>query len=98
MTNATWMRHFVANHPAYKRDSVVSDEIAYDLLWKMTKIARDEDQCPEVLPRMSSKTTLDVSAAVEKDNNEWEVKQSLMHQITYRNDIDHSESHLSREI
>lgn len=81
MTNATWMRYFVANHPSYKRDSVVSDEIAYDLLWKMTKIANDEDHCPNVLPRMLSKTTLDISAAVEKDNNELEVKRSLTHQI-----------------
>lgn len=79
MTNATWMRHFVGNHPTYKHDSVVTDEIAYDLLWKMKLIANDEDHCPEVLPRMLSKTTLDVSAAVDKDNSELEVKRSLMH-------------------
>ena len=80
MTNASWMRHFVANHPLYKHDSVVTDEIAYDLLWKMNKIANDEDHCPEVLPRILSKTTLDVSVAVEKANNELEVKRTLMHQ------------------
>ena len=78
LTNATWMRHFVANHPAYKQDSVVSDEIAYDLLWKMTRISHFDEPCPEVLPRASSKTTLDISAAVEKDHNELEVKRSLM--------------------
>ncbi len=80
MTNATWMRHFVANHPAYKHDSVVTDEIAYDLLWKMKKISNDEDHCSQVLPSMLSKTTLDVSAAVEKENCELEVKRSLMQQ------------------
>jgi glutamate--cysteine ligase catalytic subunit len=80
MTNATWMRHFVKNHPAYKHDSVVTDEIAYDLLWQMKKITNDEDHCPEVLPRMLSKTTLDVSIAVEKDNSQLEVKRSLMSQ------------------
>ncbi|CAF0741062.1 unnamed protein product [Adineta steineri] len=80
MTNASWMRHFVANHPSYKHDSVVTDEIAYDLLWKMKKIANDEDHCPEVLPKMSSKTTLDVSAAIQKANNELEVKRSLIQQ------------------
>jgi hypothetical protein len=84
MTNATWMRHFVANHPLYKHDSVVTDEIAYDLLWKMKKIANDEDDCPEVLPRMLSKTTLDVSAAVKKDNSDLEVKRSLMQQSQQR--------------
>ena len=87
MTNATWMRYFVANHPAYKHDSVVSDEIAYDLLWKMTKIANDDDLCPEVLPKMVSKTTLDVSAAVEKDHNESEVKRSLMQQMNQQNNV-----------
>jgi len=31
ITPATWLRKFVRNHPAYKGDSVVSQEIAYDL-------------------------------------------------------------------
>ncbi|CAF2410524.1 unnamed protein product [Rotaria sp. Silwood2] len=77
MTNASWMRHIVTNHSAYKHDSVVNDEITYDLLWKMKKISTGEEECPKVLPRMSSKTTLDISAAVEKEN-ELEVKRSLM--------------------
>ncbi|CAF1306237.1 unnamed protein product [Rotaria sordida] len=77
MTNAAWMRYVVTNHSAYKHDSVVNDEITYDLLWKMIKISSDEEECPKVLPRMSSKTTLDISAAVEKEN-ELEVKRSLI--------------------
>jgi glutamate--cysteine ligase catalytic subunit len=32
VTPATWMRNFVRNHPAYKNDSHVSQEIAYDLM------------------------------------------------------------------
>jgi hypothetical protein len=84
MTNASWMRHFVTNHSAYKHDSVVNDEIAYDLLWKMTKISRDEERCPDVLPKMSSKTTLDISAALKKANNELEVKRSLMNQYNHQ--------------
>lgn len=31
-TPATWIRNFVRSHPAYKFDSVVSQEINYDLL------------------------------------------------------------------
>lgn len=31
-TGARWMRDFVHNHPAYQKDSVVSPEIAYDLV------------------------------------------------------------------
>jgi len=74
------MRYIVTNHPAYKHDSVVTDEIAYDLLWEMKKISTGEEECARVLPHMSSKTTLDISAAVEKENNQLEVKRSLMHQ------------------
>lgn len=31
-TPATWIRDFVRSHPSYKFDSVVSQEINYDLL------------------------------------------------------------------
>jgi glutamate--cysteine ligase catalytic subunit len=33
-TNARWIRDFVMKHPSYKKDSVVSEEINYDLLKK----------------------------------------------------------------
>jgi glutamate--cysteine ligase catalytic subunit len=39
MTPATWMRKFVREHPAYKGDSVVSQEIAYDLMMACKDIA-----------------------------------------------------------
>ena len=32
MTTAAWLRHFVTTHPGYQKDSVVTDEIAYDLV------------------------------------------------------------------
>jgi len=32
VTAATWIRNFVRSHPAYAKDSVVSQEINYDLL------------------------------------------------------------------
>ena len=38
MTGASWMRQFVMNHPAYKHDSIVSDQIAYDLCVRLTKV------------------------------------------------------------
>ncbi|PKX88795.1 glutamate--cysteine ligase [Aspergillus novofumigatus IBT 16806] len=31
-TGARWIREFVASHPSYKQDSVVSEEICYDLV------------------------------------------------------------------
>jgi glutamate--cysteine ligase catalytic subunit len=41
-TAARWMRHFVANHPGYKKDSVVSDEITYDLVKAAERITKEE--------------------------------------------------------
>ena len=32
------MRQFVTNHPLYKHDSVVSEEIAYDMLDRLVKV------------------------------------------------------------
>lgn len=37
-TTATWIREYVQKHPAYKQDSVVSQEIAYDLVMEMKAI------------------------------------------------------------
>ena len=31
-TPASWLRKFITSHPAYKHDSVVSEEINYDLV------------------------------------------------------------------
>ncbi|CAM0141049.1 glutamate--cysteine ligase [Umbelopsis sp. WA50703] len=49
MTGATWMRQFVQNHPAYKHDSVVSQEINYDLMKTIEKISSGELEIPELL-------------------------------------------------
>jgi glutamate--cysteine ligase catalytic subunit len=37
MTNASFIRNFIHNHPAYKQDSIVNEEINYDLLWYINK-------------------------------------------------------------
>ncbi|TCD70319.1 hypothetical protein EIP91_003948 [Steccherinum ochraceum] len=49
-TPATWMRNFVRSHPAYKFDSVVSQEINYDLMVAIDEIERGERQAPEFIP------------------------------------------------
>lgn len=41
-TAARWIRHFVATHPQYQKDSVVSDEITYDLVKAAEQITRME--------------------------------------------------------
>ncbi|EGO00094.1 hypothetical protein SERLA73DRAFT_107071 [Serpula lacrymans var. lacrymans S7.3] len=50
MTAATWMRNFVRSHPAYKFDSVVSQEINYDLMIAIDRIERGIERVPELLP------------------------------------------------
>lgn len=49
VTPATWMRNFVRNHPSYKGDSVVSDEIAYDLMKACKEIGEGKLHVPELL-------------------------------------------------
>ena len=43
------MRNYVRNHPAYKGDSVVSDEIAYDLMLACRDIGEGKLHIPELL-------------------------------------------------
>ncbi|CAF1247462.1 unnamed protein product [Didymodactylos carnosus] len=38
LTNAMWMRQFIATHPKYQHDSIVTDEIQYDLMWKIQQL------------------------------------------------------------
>lgn len=49
-TPATWIRNFIRSHPAYKFDSVVSQEINYDLVTALDKIERGDREAPELLP------------------------------------------------
>ena len=49
MTTAMWLRNFVQSHPDYKQDSVVSQEINYDLVKRIDEIERGVRQAPELL-------------------------------------------------
>lgn len=49
LTPAQWMRKFVTSHPAYRHDSVVSEEIAYDLMVACKDIGEGVIDCPELL-------------------------------------------------
>jgi glutamate--cysteine ligase catalytic subunit len=42
LTTAQWMRQFVAAHPEYKQDSVITPKINYDLLDACVKIGKYE--------------------------------------------------------
>ncbi|KAK2459263.1 hypothetical protein APHAL10511_008718 [Amanita phalloides] len=49
-TPATWIRNFVRSHPSYKFDSVVSQEINYDLLKAVDALERGVRHEPSLLP------------------------------------------------
>ncbi|KAF6113891.1 glutamate-cysteine ligase catalytic subunit [Phyllostomus discolor] len=49
MTVARWMREFIANHPDYKQDSVITDKMNYSLILKCNQIANELCECPELL-------------------------------------------------
>jgi len=48
-TGAKFIRDFVLNHPAYQKDSIVSKEIAYDLICMIEKLENEEDSDRESL-------------------------------------------------
>ncbi|CAG8523530.1 26171_t:CDS:10 [Dentiscutata erythropus] len=48
-TAATWIRNFVRSHPNYNHDSVVSQEINYDLIKMMEEIQKGQVKVPELL-------------------------------------------------
>merc|ERR1712224_405863 len=66
VTPATWIRNYVRNHEAYKGDSVVNDEIAYDLVKACTDIGLGKLHIPELLG--------DVKIDPVKEDDAYEVK------------------------
>ncbi|ODO00059.1 hypothetical protein I350_06683 [Cryptococcus amylolentus CBS 6273] len=49
ITPASWMRNFVTLHPAYKQNSVIGDEINYDLVKAIDELERGVRSAPELL-------------------------------------------------
>jgi len=48
ITNSTWIRRFVTAHPSYKHDSVVSNEIVFDLFQEIDGIVKREKKEPSL--------------------------------------------------
>ncbi|KAH7937047.1 hypothetical protein HPB49_007564 [Dermacentor silvarum] len=57
MTAARWIRHFVTSHPEYKKDSVVSDGITYDLVARINRLQHNFWCCPELIGTPASRST-----------------------------------------
>lgn len=67
LTTASWLRQEVLQHPDYKHDSIVTDQINYDLLKKAKEIQEGLIDCPELLGHgIHSKTTDNIPSAIQK--------------------------------
>mmetsp|Transcript_2358 Transcript_2358/g.5630 ORF Transcript_2358/g.5630 Transcript_2358/m.5630 type:complete len:660 (-) Transcript_2358:189-2168(-) len=49
LTTAAWIRKQVMEHPAYEKDSVVNDEICYDILKVCSGVSKGDIDAPELL-------------------------------------------------
>lgn len=75
ITPATWMRKFVRNHPAYKGDSYINHEIAYDLMVACKEIGEGTRHEEELLgdfhiDPISTKGAYDVKLEGRKVKND----------------------------
>ena len=57
LTTAQWIRRFVDEHPDYKKDSVVSETICYDLMNTFDRISGGEVGAPQLFGKPTSKTS-----------------------------------------
>ncbi|XP_077989695.1 glutamate--cysteine ligase catalytic subunit-like [Glandiceps talaboti] len=71
LTVAKWMREFVSNHPDYKQDSVVSEQINYDLLLTCDKITKGELAAPELLFQPVAKSREDLPPIIKKIDDKY---------------------------
>jgi len=81
-TTARWIRDFVQNHPEYKHDSVVTDSINYDLLWKCAQVSESQfsDEkftADTLLPQLvNTKTREEIPHAVLREQELYNKKHS----------------------
>ena len=68
-TTARFMRDFVDAHPKYGHDSVVNDEVAYDLLQMMDKIGRSEIICEQLIGETNNNRHRDDNSNCASNNS-----------------------------
>ena len=66
MTTARYLREFVMKHPKYNHDSVISEEINYDLVCECERITNGLSPATGLLPKYSTKTAGQVPVAMSK--------------------------------
>lgn len=66
LTCAQWMRTFVTSHPSYKHDSVLPQDVVYDLLVTIDEIVNGVIQAPQLLG--DTVLTPPSRVTIDKDN------------------------------
>jgi len=67
-TAAKWIRSYVMSHNSYKQDSIVTQDIAYDLLKTIQKIQQGTEKAPTLLGDLYD-PNFDPSAAIATTNS-----------------------------
>lgn len=69
LTTASWMRKFICSHPDYKKDSVVSEAVTYDLIRMCKDISEGNTPCLELTGTLMSKTPPEYQVPVCSENS-----------------------------
>jgi len=90
LTPAMWMRKFVQSHPAYKFDSVVSEEIAFDLMVACKEIGEGTRHEPDLLgsfriDQVLSAGSYDTKLDSKRVQNDHLIK--ILHRYTRRDSV-----------
>lgn len=56
LTTAAWLRKYVSLHPLYKHDSVISQELCYDIVEICDRIGSGDIEAPQLLGETSKAT------------------------------------------
>ena len=77
MTTAHWIREFVRKHPKYQQDSVVTEEINYDLIKACVEITNGTREAPGLLHTVESKTKYEIPDSFKSQVEEHEENDKL---------------------
>jgi len=67
-TTAKWMRDFVLQHPSYNHDSVVSEQICYDLVAACSEITNGTRDEPTLVFDHVSRTAPNLPTAMQHND------------------------------
>ena len=54
MTTATWLRQFVSRHPKYEHNSILNDDIVYDIVATCDDIVKGKIEVPQLLGKYTN--------------------------------------------